>query len=225
MGTGIIRATWMVAALSGSVMVAGAAGAADPPAAPADPQSVAGRGSGTWGACGSWWEETATQTVSGSVCGVDGVVVEGGRPTQLAEPLISVSRYVCSKATGGKQRGKPFACTDESYNGTLRRTEMTVDPLLRAASIRGALGGCVLDVEFAGVGPAQPQGNVWESHGLAAGAPQVSVGGGQTFTSQARWWGGVCGHTVVATQEGQAWLFRGVEASLGGGGEGCCEGE
>ena len=42
---------------------------------------------------------------------------------------------------------------------------MTVDPLLRRATIRGTLGGCALDVEFAGVGPAQPQGNLSESHG------------------------------------------------------------
>jgi hypothetical protein len=103
---------------------------------------------------------------------------------------------------------------------------MTVDPFLRRATIRGTLGGCALDLEFAGLGPAQPQGGLWESHGLASTTPSVSVGGNHTFTSQASWWGGVCGQTIVPPpeEEGQGWMFRGAEVSLGGfggsGGEG-----
>jgi hypothetical protein len=151
---------------------------------------------------------------------VDGLVTENGQTTQLAEPLISVTRYVCFK------RG-PGNCQDESWTGTVRRSEMTVDPFLRRASIRGTLGGCALDVEFAGLGPAQPQGGLWENHGLAGSTPTVSVGGSQTFTSQASWWGGVCGRTVAPQPEqeqGQASMFRGAEASLsgfGGAGGGC----
>ena len=49
--------------------------------------TVYSRAAGTWGACGSWWSETATQSTSGSVCGVDGLVTENGQATQLAEPL------------------------------------------------------------------------------------------------------------------------------------------
>jgi hypothetical protein len=102
---------------------------------------------------------------------------------------------------------------------------MTVDPFLRRASIRGTLGGCALDVEFAGLGPAQPQGSVWESYGMAGTTPTVSVGGNHTFTSQASWWGGVCGRTVAPQPEqGQASMFRGAEASLSGfgaSGDGC----
>jgi len=97
--------------------------AADGPAAPEPPQ-VATRAAGTWGACGSWWSETSTRTESGSVCGVDGLVTDNGEPTQLAEPLIQVTRYVCLK-------GKRSGCTDENYSGTVRRSEMTVDPFLR----------------------------------------------------------------------------------------------
>ena len=114
-------------------------------------------------------------------------------------------------------------CSSESFSGTVRRSEMTVDPFLRRATIRGTLGGCALDVEFAGLAPAQPQGNAWESHGLAGRTPTISVGGNHTFTSQASWWGGVCGRTVapMAPDQGQGWLFRGAEASLSTlGGEG-----
>src|SRR4051812_11373544 len=68
--------------------------AADGPAAPEAP-SIATHAAGTWGACGSWWTETVAQTESGSVCGVDGLVTDNGQPTQLAEPLIQVTRYVC----------------------------------------------------------------------------------------------------------------------------------
>jgi hypothetical protein len=105
-----------------------------------------------------------------------------------------------------------------------------LNPFLRRATIRGTLGGCVLDVEFAGLGPVQPQGGVWENHGLAGRAPTVSVGGSQTFTSQASWWGGVCGRTIAPQPEqGQAWMFRGAETSLsgfGGSDGGCgCQGE
>jgi len=182
-----------------------------PSAAPAgaapDAGSVTSRAAGTWGACGSWWEETATEFTSGSVCGIDGVIVENGQPTQLAEPLVSVSRYVCSKT-------KRFrACTSESYQGAVRRTDMSVDPLLRRATIRSALGACPLDIEFVGVGPVQPQGNVDESHGLA-GAPSVYLSGGQTFSSPANWWGHVCGQLVVTRDRGQGQMFRGAEASI-----------
>jgi hypothetical protein len=168
---------------------------------------VTSRAAGTWGACGSWWEETATESTSGSVCGIDGVIVENGQPTQLAEPLVSVSRYVCSKTK--RFRG----CSSESYQGAVRRTDMSVDPLLRRATIRSALGACALDIEFAGVGPVQPQGNVDESHGLA-GAPSVSLSGGQTFSSPAHWWGHVCGQLVVNRDQGQGQVFRGAEASI-----------
>jgi hypothetical protein len=189
------------------------AGAAEVPAAPAPPAVHA---AGTWGACGSWWTETPLRTESGSVCGVDGVVSDHGQVSQLAEPLVEVSRYVCLKR-------RPFTCDSDSFRGTVRRSEMTVDPLLRRATIRGTLGGCALDVEFAGLGPAQPQGNLWETYGMAGGTPTISVGGTQTFTSQASWWGGVCGKTVAppAQEQGSAWMFRGAEANVNGfGGEG-----
>ena len=182
----------------------------------APPEPPAARLGGTWGACGSWWTETPTQTESGSVCGVDGLVTENGQATQLAEPLISVSRYVCLKR-------RFDGCKDESWTGTVRRSEMTVDPFLRRASIRGTLGGCALDVEFAGLGPAQPQGSFWESYGMAGTTPTINVGGNHTFTSQASWWGGVCGRTVAPgpAEQGSAWMFRGAEASIAGfGGEG-----
>ena len=155
-------------------------------------------------------------TESGSVCGVDGVVTDNGQTSQLAEPLIQVSRYVCLKR-------KPWDCSSENLSGTVRRSEMTVDPFLRRASIRGTLGGCALDVEFAGLGRAQPQGNLWESYEMAGGTPTISVGGNHTFTSQASWWGGVCGQTVapMTQEQGQGWLFRSAEANLSNlGGEG-----
>ena len=195
---------------------AGATVEPGPPAGSPGPQSLFTRAAGTWGACGSWWSQTPTQSESGSVCGVDGVVTDNGQATQLAEPLIQVSRYVCLKR-------KPFTCSSESFNGTVRRSEMTVDPFLRRATIRGTLGGCALDVEFAGLGPAQPQGNLWESYGMAGATPTISVGGNHTFTSQASWWGGVCGQTVapMTQEQGQGWMFRGAEASLGNfGGDG-----
>jgi hypothetical protein len=103
---------------------------------------------------------------------------------------------------------------------------MSVAPLLRRATIRGVLGGCTLDVEFSGLGPARPAGNTSLWHG-ADGGPEVSVSGGETFTSDAGWWGDVCGRTVVVNGgQGQAQMFRGVEASLtgfGGGDQGGCE--
>jgi hypothetical protein len=219
MGTrlGVGRAVCLVAAMAGSVGVgalpAATAGATPLMTAP-EPQAL--HFAGTWGACGSWWTETPTMTESGSVCGVDGVVNDNGQLTQLAEPLITVSRYACFKR-------KAVQCEEDSYTGTVRRSEMTVDPFLRRASIRGTLGGCALDVEFAGLGSPQPQGGVWENHGLNGSTPTISVGGNHTFTSQASWWGGVCGRTIVppAVPEGQqAWMFRGAEASLGGFGGG-----
>ena len=199
--------------------VVGASAEAGPPEGSSGPAGLFGRAAGTWGACGSWWTETPTRSESGSVCGVDGLVTDNGQATQLAEPLIQVSRYVCLKR---KQR---LDCSSESFSGTVRRSEMTVDPFLRRATIRGTLGGCALDVEFAGLGPAQPQGNVWESYGLSGTTPTISVGGNHTFTSQAGWWGGVCGQTIapMTQEQGQGWLFRGAEASLstlGGGGGG-----
>jgi hypothetical protein len=100
---------------------------------------------------------------------------------------------------------------------------MTVDPFLRRATIRGWLGGCALDLEFSGFGRAEPQGSLWESYGMAGGTPTISVGGNHTFTSQASWWGGVCGQTVapMTQEQGQGWLFRGAEANLSNlGGEG-----
>jgi hypothetical protein len=201
---------------------AGATVEPGPPDGSSGPAGLASRVAGTWGACGSWWTETPTRSESGSVCGVDGVVTDNGQPTQLAEPLIQVSRYVCLK------RKHRFSddCSSESFSGTVRRSEMTVDPFLRRATIRGMLGGCALDVEFAGLGPAQPQGNLYESYGMAGGTPTISVGGSHTFTSQASWWGGVCGQTVapMTQEQGQGWLFRGAEANLSGfggsGGEG-----
>ena len=191
-----------------------------PAGATVDPEPQGWRAGGTWGACGSWWSQTPTEIESGSVCGVDGLVIENGQATQLAEPLISVSRYVCVKRArprAGGQEG-PFDCTSETFTGTVRRSEMTVDPLLRRASIRGSLGGCSLDIEFAGVGPAQPQGDLWQSYALAGTTPAVSVGGNHTFTSQASWWGGVCGRTVApgVSQEGEGSMFRGADASLRG---------
>jgi hypothetical protein len=232
-GFGLGRAAGVVVALAGSVVIGGfpalSAGAAPrmtvaavPPDEPAGP---AVRLAGTWGACGSWWTETATESSSGSVCGVDGLVTQNGDTTQLAEPLISVSRYTCFK----RKRNVP--CTSETFEGPVRRTEMTVDPLLRRATIRGGLGGCALDVEYVGVGPAQPQGNLSEYHAGTVRSPTISLSGSQTYTSRAGWWGTVCGQLIVPPpdQEGsQAWIFRGAEATLarfGEGGGGCgCEG-
>jgi len=196
------------------VMVAAAATALigwHPAGATAEGETQPVQVSGTWGACGSWWTETRTRTESGSVCGVDGLVTQNGQVTQLAEPLISVSRYVCIKRT--------HDCKDDSWTGTVRRSEMSVDPLLRRASIRGTLGGCTLDVEFAGLGPVRPEGGVWANHGTNGTRPTIWVGGSQTLKSEASWWGGVCGQTVVSDQPGGAWMFRGAEVALGGFGE------
>jgi hypothetical protein len=211
-------AAW-AAPMQAGPAVTGLTAAADPtPAAdttPPDPQSPASRTAGTWGACGSWWSDTATEITSGSVCGVDGLVTQNGEATQLVEPLVSVSRYVCFK----RKRG---GCSAQNFEGTVRRTDMTVDPLLRRAMIRGVLGGCALDVEFAGIGPVRPGGNLAEYHGLGGG-PQITVNGAETFTSDARWWGGVCDQTVVVNGDaGQASMFRGIEANISGfGGQGC----
>lgn len=181
-----------------------------PPDGSSRPAALVARAGGTWGACGSWWTSSTMQIEFGSVCGVDGVVIDDGRATQLAEPLIQVSRYVCL------ERGGQSDCSSENFSGTVRRSEMTVDPFLRRATIRGTLDGCALDVEFAGLGPVRPDGNVWESHGMDGATPTVSVGGSHTFTSQASWWGGVCGQTVtpMSQEEGQGWMFRGAEANL-----------
>lgn len=223
MGTGIgfRRAAALVVAVAGSVVIGGfpvvPVGAT---VSPDEPPGQAARLAGTWGACGSWWSETATESSSGSVCGVDGVVMENGQVKQLAEPLISVSRYTCNK------RKRHLPCTSESFQGSVRRAEMTVDPFLRRATIRGTLGGCALDVEYVGVGQPEPQGNLSEWHGGQPGSPSISVSGGQTFTSRASWWGGVCGQLIVPPPEdqgGEAWIFRGVEATVGGfgGHQGC----
>jgi hypothetical protein len=219
---GVRRAAGWAAVLAAGVAAGGwpatTAGATPPATAPDAPPLHA---AGTWGACGSWWTQTPTRTESGSVCGVDGLVNDNGQLTQLAEPLITVSRYACFKR-------KADPCEEERYTGTVKRSEMTVDPFLRRASIRGTLGGCTLDVEFAGFGSPRPQGGVWENHGLNGSTPTISVGGSQTFTSQASWWGGVCGRTIVPPagrdQGHQARMFRGVEARVGGfggGGGGC----
>jgi hypothetical protein len=229
---GFGRAAGLGMLMAASVAIAGlpasGAGATAEPAPPEGTPGPAGlfsRAAGTWGACGSWWTDTPTRTESGSVCGVDGLVIDNGQTTQLVEPLIQVSRYVCLKR---KQRIPD--CSSENFSGTVRRSEMTVDPFLRRATIRGTLGGCALDVEFAGLGAAQPQGNLWENYGLEGGRPTISVGGSHTFTSQASWWGGVCGQTVapMSQQEGHAWMFRGAEANVNGfggaGGEGHGEG-
>lgn len=233
MGTGFRRATVLVAALAGSVAVGGypaaPAGATVSPEEPA-PSSFT-RLAGTWGACGSWWTETATESSSGSVCGVDGVVMENGELKQLTEPVISVSRYVCVKQRRAA-RSITQPCRSENFEGTVRRTEMTVDPFLRRATIRGTLrhtgmGGCALDVEYIGVGAPEPQGNLSEWHGGTPNSPSVSVSGAQTYTSQAGWWGSVCGELVVPPPDEdsrQAWIFRGAEASLSRGNaghEGC----
>ncbi|HEV3363808.1 MAG TPA: hypothetical protein VG795_06650, partial [Acidimicrobiia bacterium] len=74
---------------------AGATAEAGPPDGSSGAAGLFSRVAGTWGACGSWWTQTPTRTESGSVCGVDGVVTDNGQLTQLAEPLIAVSRYVC----------------------------------------------------------------------------------------------------------------------------------
>src|SRR5947209_4608417 len=161
-----------VAAAGAGTMSMTTTTAADLPPAP-DPPALATRVAGTWGACGSWWTETATESTSGSVCGVDGVVAENGVPAQLAEPLVTVARSVCLKRRRGAQ------CTSEEFSGTVRRSDMTVDPFLRRATIRGVLGGCTLDVEFAGIGPAEPGGNLSQWHGLSGG-PRVGVSGGET---------------------------------------------
>ena len=223
MGTGIGfgRAAALLVAVAGSVVIGGfpvvpAGATVAPGELPGQPARLAG----TWGACGSWWSETATESSSGSVCGVDGVVMENGQPRQLAEPLISVSRYTCNK------RRRHLPCTSESFQGSVRRAEMTVDPFLRRATIRGTLGGCALDVEYIGVGQPEPQGNLSEWHGGPPSSPSISVSGGQTSTSRASWWGGVCGQLIVPPpddQGGEAWIFRGVEATVGGfgGHEGC----
>jgi hypothetical protein len=205
----------MAASVAISGIPASGAGATVEPAPPegsSGPDGLVARTAGTWGACGSWWMQSPARTESGSVCGVDGVVVEDGRPTQLAEPLIQVSRYVCLK------RRHRLDCSSESFSGTMRRSEMTVDPFLRRATIRGTLGGCALDVEFAGLGQPRPEGNVWESYGVTGATPTISVGGSHTFTSQANWWGGVCGETVAPMdrEQGQGWMFRGAEASVNG---------
>lgn len=202
---------------------AGATAEPTPPEGSSGPAGLFARAAGTWGVCGSWWTESPTKSQSGSVCGVDGLVTENGQATQLAEPLIHVTRYVCRK------RRPRLDCSSESFSGTVRRSEMTVDPFLRRATIRGTLGGCALDVEFAGLGQPRPEGNVWESYGMAGGRPTISVGGNHTFTSPASWWGGVCGETVAPMnqQEGQGWLFRAAEVTLNGfgaGGEGHSEG-
>ncbi len=226
MWVGFGRAGGLAMLMAASVAISGfptsGAGATAEPAPPegsSGPGGVFSRAAGTWGACGSWWTESPTQTESGSVCGVDGVVTDNGQTTQLAEPLIQVSRYVCPKR-------KPFDCSSEDFSGTVRRSEMTVDPFLRRATIRGTLGGCALDVEFAGLGPAQPQGNLWESYGLTGATPTVSVGGNHTFTSQASWWGGVCGQTIapMTQEQGQGSMFRGAEANLSGFGDTAGEG-
>ena len=210
--------TQVAAAGAGTMSITTAA--ADPPSPP-DRPALATRAAGTWGACGSWWTDTAVETTSGSVCGVDGLVAENGAPTQLAEPLVTVARSVCLK------RRRNGGCTTEVFSGTVRRNEMTVDPFLRRATIRGVLGGCALDIEFAGIGPAQPGGNLSQWHGLSGG-PQVGLSGSETFTNDARWWGGVCGRTVVVDGgAGQASMFRGADASISGfGGQDgcqCCE--
>ncbi|HET9769492.1 MAG TPA: hypothetical protein VFS16_01290, partial [Acidimicrobiia bacterium] len=117
-------------------------------------------------------------------------------------------------------------CTSETFQGPVRRTEMTVDPFLRRATIRGTLGGCALDLEYVAAGPPQSQGNLSEWHGGPPDRPAVTVSGGQTYTSEAGWWGGVCGEMVVPPpdeQGSQGWIFRGVEAAVGGAGahDGC----
>ncbi len=229
-GSGPAGALAMLMAASvavGGFPASGAAATAEPgpPDGTSGPAGVSSRAAATWGACGSWWTETPTKTESGSVCGVDGLVTDNGEPTQLAEPLIQVSRYVCLRR---KQRFSD--CSSDTFSGTVRRSEMTVDPLLRRATIRGTLGGCALDVEFAGLGRADPQGSLWQSYGIAGGTPTISVGGNHTLTSQASWWGGVCGETVapMTQEQGQGWMFRAAEANVGGfggaGGEGHSEG-
>lgn len=216
MGTGIGfgRTAALVAAMAGSMVAAGLpVGPAGATASPDEPPAQALRLTGTWGACGSWWTETATESSSGSVCGVDGVITENDQVQQLAEPQVTVSRYSCNK------RKRDLPCTSETFQGSVRRAEMTVDPFLRRATIRGTLGGCSLDVEYVGIGQPEPQGNLSEWHGGSPNSPSLALTGGQTYTSQASWWGGVCGETVVPPPEdqgSQGWIFRGVEATLGG---------
>ena len=138
--------------------------------------------------------------------------------TTAAEPLVTVTRYVCLKRKRGAN------CTSEDFSGTVRRSEMTVDPFLRRATIRGVLGGCALDIEFAGIGLARPGGNLSAWHGQNGG-PQIGLSGSETFTSDAHWWGGVCGRTVIVDGgQGSASVFRGAEVSVSGfGSEGGCD--
>src|SRR5712691_4683888 len=150
----ISKEAWAVTVAMG--MAVAAVALAGIPAVPAgavpDPGSIVTRGSGTWGACGSWSGHSAASFGWVSVCGIDGLVAENGQPTQLAEPQVSVSRSMCTS-------GRKARCTQESYQGTVRRTDMTVDPLLRRATIRTTLGACDLDIEFVGASPVRPQGN------------------------------------------------------------------
>jgi hypothetical protein len=220
-GIGFGRTAALAAAMAGALVTGGfPAGPAGATASPDEPSAEALHLAGTWGACGSWWTETATESSSGSVCGVDGLVARNGALQQLAEPLITVSRYTCFKG----RRNLP--CTSETFQGSVRRAEMTVDPFLRRATIRGTLGGCALDVEYVAAGQPQSQGNLSEWNGGPPNSPQISVSGGQTYTTQAGWWGGVCGQMVVPPpdeQGSQGWIFRGVEAAVGGasGQDGC----
>lgn len=210
-----------VAAMAASLVAGGfPVGPAGATASPDQPPAQALRLAGTWGACGSWWTETDTESSSGSVCGVDGALTENGSLRQLAEPLVTVSRSTCFK------RKPNLPCSSETFEGSVRRTEMTVDPFLRRATIRGTLGGCALDVEYVAAGQPQPQGHLSEWHGGPPNSPSISVSGGQTHTTQARWWGGVCGQMVVPPPDddgSQGWIFRGAEAALGGvaGHDGC----
>lgn len=139
-----------------------------------------------------------------SVCGVDGVVVEDGDPGQLAEPMVFVDLYSCSKC-------RPHRCVGEHHEGVVGRDELRVDPLLRTAAIQSRFGPCVVDVQYWATSPARPHGGLWEYHGL--GGLTVEVGGNQVVTRGAEWTGRVCEENL-AGRPGEAWLWRGAGASV-----------
>ena len=168
--------------------------------------------SGGTGACASWWQETLEEFSSVSVCGADGVVFYDGEPVQLGEPVVLVARYACSR------RHEP--CIEEHHSGVVDRQDLTVDPLLRTATIRTVLDGCVVDVQFAAASRTRPEGGLWESHGLG-GVPTFSVGVRQTVIREADSWGVVCGQKLLgAPGGGQLWQGAGLGVSTDDGAAG-----
>lgn len=164
-------------------------------------------------ACGSWWKETARQVVSLSVCGLDGVVVENGRPVQLPGPMVVIDLYSCP-TRGGE-------CVSEHHESVVGRDELRIDPLLHTAAIRGEIGACTVDVQYWATSRAVTPGGVYEDHTFG-GVPGVSAGGGQYVTREAEWTGRVCGENLRG-EMAPGWLARGAGAGVyqheGGSGE------